>query len=81
MDAMPAVEIVSPARDVVRDHRGTVIGRVEAQRLTGKLIARDSRGVLVGTYDPHSNETRNASGRLIGRGNVLGALLIVQGRL
>ncbi len=43
----PVIEIAAPAREVLRDHRGTIIGVVETQRLTGKVIARDTRGVLV----------------------------------
>jgi hypothetical protein len=73
MDA-PVIEIVAPAREVLRDHKGTIIGTVEPQRLTGKVVARDARGILVGTYDPRLKETRDARGRVIGRGNLLGAL-------
>ena len=72
---VPVIEIAAPAREVLRD-KSTVIGTVETQRLTGKIVARDARGVLVGTYDPRSNEARDARGRVIGRGNLLGALLL-----
>jgi hypothetical protein len=76
MDA-PAIEVGAPAaREVLRDHKGTIIGTLEPQRLTGNLIARDARGVLVGTYHPRSNETRDARGRVVGRANLLGALLL-----
>jgi hypothetical protein len=73
----PVIEITPPATcEVLRDHRGTIIGRVETQHHTGKLVARDARDVVVGTYDPRSNETRDARGRVIGQGNLLGALLL-----
>ncbi len=49
---------------------------MEVQRLTGKLIARDAHGVVLGSYDLRSNETRDTHGRVIGRGNLLGALLL-----
>ena len=66
-------------RETLRDARGRVIGTLEHERLTGKVVARDARGRLVGTYDAesggHSGTTRDASGRLIGRGNLLPALL------
>ncbi len=76
MDA-PVVEIAAPAaREVLRDNRGTIIGTVEPQRLTGKVVARDAHGVVVGSYDPRLNETRDARGRVIGRGNLLGALIL-----
>ncbi len=76
MDA-PVIEIAAPAaREVLRDHSGTIIGTVEPQRLTGKLVARDARGVLLGTFNPRLNETRDARGRVIGQGNLLGALFL-----
>ena len=73
---VPVIEIAAPAREVLRDYRGTIIGTVEPQGLTGKVVARDARGILVGTYDSRLNETRDARGRVIGRGNLLGALLL-----
>ncbi len=74
---VPFIEIAAPTvREVLRDHRGTIIGTVEPQTLTGKLVARDARGIVVGSYDPRQNETRDARGRVIGRGNLLGALLL-----
>ncbi len=65
-----------PACEVLRDHRGTIIGAVEPQRLTSKWIARDAHGVVLGSFDPRLNETRDAHGRVIGRGNLLGALFL-----
>ena len=73
---VPVIDIAAPACEVIRDHRGTIIGTVEPQRLTGKVLARDARGVLVGTYDPRLNETREDRRRVIGRGNLLVALLL-----
>ena len=73
---VPVIEIAAPAREVLRDHRGTVIGILEHQRLTGKVIARSRSGVVVGVYDPRSNETRDSHGRVVGRGNLLGAFLL-----
>ncbi len=78
MDIMPpALEIVAPARETLRDRRGVVVGVYERQRLTGKLIARNAQGIVVGSFDPRSNETRDARGRVIGRGNVLPSLLLM----
>lgn len=65
----------APMREVVRDLRGTVVGSIEVQRLTGKLIARTKQGTLAGVYDPRSGETRDHRGRLIGRSNLLPVLL------
>ena len=76
MDTLPVIEITIPQREDVRDQRGTIIGRMERQNLTGRMIVRDRRGVVLGSYDPRSNETRNARGQLVGRGNLLGVLLV-----
>lgn len=65
----------APARETVRDARGAIVGTIERQRHTQKLIARDARGVAVGVYDERSRTTRDAHGRLVGRANLLGALL------
>jgi hypothetical protein len=78
MDAMPpALEIAAPARETLRDRRGLVMGVYERQTLTGKLITRNARGVIIGSFDPRSNETRDARGLLVGRGNLLPALLMM----
>ncbi len=75
MDA-PVVQVqYEPAREVVRDSRGSIIGTVEHQRHYGRLIARNGQGVLVGQYDQRSRTTRDARGRLLGRTNLLPALL------
>ncbi|TXN17210.1 hypothetical protein FV219_00860 [Methylobacterium sp. WL122] len=74
MDA-PAYHAAPPVQ-VLRDRRGVVIGRIEHQRLTGKAVARDSKGILVGTYDPREGATRDAAGRVVARGDVLAAFLI-----
>ncbi len=76
MDTLPVIEITSPQREDVRDHRGTIIRRVERQNLTGRMVVRDHRGIVQGSYDPRSNETRDARGQLVGRGNLLGVLLV-----
>ena len=74
MDAATVQVQHEPVREVVRDHRGTIVGMIERQRLVGRLIARDSRGVLVGVYEERSRTTRNAHGQLVGRANLLPAL-------
>lgn len=68
-----------PARDVIRDRRGTIIGVIERQHLVGRLIARNGYGSVVGAYDERSRTTRDAHGRLVGQTNLLPALLF-QGR-
>lgn len=62
-----------PARQVLRDARGIEIGTIERQRQTGKFIARNRRGIVVGAFD--GDVTRSASGQIVARTNVLPALL------
>lgn len=61
---------------VLRDRRGQLIGRLEQQGSTGRLIARDAHGLRVGTCDPREGTTRDARGLVVARGNVLAALLV-----
>jgi hypothetical protein len=61
---------------ILRDRRGVVIGRLEEQRSTGKIIARDVHGLLVGTYDPREGTTRDVRGLVVARGDVLAAILV-----
>lgn len=63
------------AREIMRDARGEIIGLIERQRHTQKLIARDASGVLVGIYEERSRLTRDARGHIVGRTNLLAALL------
>lgn len=74
IDAVAHYE-TAPAREVVRDRHGIVVGAIELQRQTGKLIARTKQGTLAGVYDPRSGETRDHRGRLIGQSNLLPVLL------
>lgn len=67
-----------PAREIIRDGRGVVVGVIERQRLVGKLIARDARGAVVGLYEEDSRTTRDAHGRIVGRTNLLPALLLLE---
>lgn len=68
-----------PARETIRDARGTIVGVIERQTEAGKLIARDRHGIIVGVYDERSRTTRDAHGRMVGQTNLLPVLLF-QGR-
>lgn len=58
----------------LRDRRGGLLGWIEA---VGRLIqARDKTGAVVGWYDPRLNVTRNRTGKLMGTGDLLSALLV-----
>jgi len=75
MEGSATIIIAAPAREVLRDGRGTIIGVLERQRLVGKVLLRDARGTILGSYDARSDVTRDASGRLIGQGYLLPMLL------
>ncbi len=72
---VPAIYEASPVQEVLRDRRGVIVGRIERQRHTGSVIARNAQGVIVGRYSAREGLTRDASGRIITRGDVLSALL------
>lgn len=58
----------------LRDRSGRFLGKIKTLR-DGKLELRDRSGRFLGTYDPKRNETRDRRGRLVGKGNLLVALL------
>lgn len=62
------------ANQELRDRTGKLLGTIK-ELSSGKYEIRNASGTLKGTYDPKSNETRNASGSLVGKGNMLSSLL------
>lgn len=59
----------------LRDRSGRFLGKIK-QLSSGKFEGRDASSRLKGTFDPKTNETRDSSGRLIGKGNMLSMLVI-----
>jgi len=57
----------------LRDYSGRLQGWIE--KSGGRLEGRDYTGRLKGWYDERNNETRDFTGRLVGRQNVLAALI------
>jgi hypothetical protein len=58
----------------LRDSRGVLFGWIEP---VGRLIqAKDRTGSIVGWYDPHQNDTRDRTGKLVGSGDLLSAILV-----
>ena len=41
----------------------------------GRQVFRDRTGKLLGTYEPQSNITRDYTGKVVGRGNILAFLI------
>ncbi|NLX96747.1 MAG: hypothetical protein GXY83_11270 [Rhodopirellula sp.] len=59
---------------VLRDNHNKHIGTIKTLS-DGKQEIRDPHNKKLGTYDPKRNETRDASNRLVGKGNLLTTLL------
>ena len=59
---------------ILRDERGHVVGMLET-KASGIVDARDPTGRYLGSYEPHSNVTRDAQGHAIGTGNLLVSLI------
>jgi hypothetical protein len=62
-------------REIVRDRAGKVLGWYEDNDVSGRINARDSAGRWLGYYDKNLNETRDAGGRPLAKGNVLPSLI------
>ena len=58
----------------LRDSNGRPIGSITIVA-NGKQEGRDANGRLKGSFDPKTNQTRDSSGRLVGKGNVLAAII------
>ena len=72
----PTIQVTSgPTREALRNPRGQIFGHVEHQKLTGRILARDRAGRIVGIYDARANQTRDANGVLFGPGYLLPALM------
>jgi len=57
----------------LRDKSGKLLGKIK--EVSGKLEIRNTSGKLLGKYDPKSDQTHDASGKLVGKGNFLSTLL------
>ena len=64
------------ARQEYRDFSGRLIGWIE--RSACRQEARDYAGRLKGWFDERNGETRDYTGRLVGRGNVLAAVIFAR---
>jgi len=51
------------------------MGTIRSAGTPGRLEGRDAAGRFRGTYDAKTNETRDGSGRLVAKGNILSALI------
>jgi hypothetical protein len=58
----------------LRDKGGRLLGRIKTLSI-GKLEARDAGRRLKGIYDLKTDQTRDPGGRMVGKGNLLAALI------
>ena len=58
----------------IRDQNGRLLGTISVGP-SKQWNARDEWGRFLGSYDPHTNVTRDASGHAIGSGNSLASLI------
>ena len=58
----------------LRDSNSRPIGTITTTP-AGKLEGRDVNGRFKGSYDPRTDQTRDSNGRVVGRGNVLAAVI------
>ena len=68
------VESMMAVRQEVRDRSNRLLGW--RQENGNRIEGRDAGGMLRGWYDPRQNETRDACGRLVGKGDILAALIV-----
>jgi hypothetical protein len=68
------LDILFETQNYVRNSRGEIIGSIMTQH-NGRQIFRDKKGKLLGTYEPISNNTRDYTGKVVGRGNILAYLI------
>lgn len=61
-------------RTALKDARYQIIGYIDTAP-NGKQIARDPQYHVLGHYDPASNLTKDARYHVVGRGNLLSALI------
>lgn len=62
------------AKQQIRDRSNRLMATIEIKS-SGKHEIRDPSNRLLGTYDPRTNDTRDASNRMVAKGNVLTSLI------
>jgi hypothetical protein len=68
------MDILLEKREYVRNNSGKVIGNITTET-NGKQTFRDNSGKFLGIYDPKYNYTKDYTGKVVGKGNILGYLI------
>ena len=61
-------------QQTIKDKNGIILGTI-AVKFDGIHELRNHSGTIKGTYNPKTNETRDTSGRILAKGNILAGLL------
>lgn len=69
-------DILLEDRKFLRDRKGHLIGILDTEK-NGKQTFRGPNGKFLGWYDPSLDITRDHTGTVVGKGNVLTSLIIV----
>ena len=64
-------------RETIREFSGVIIGYLEHES-NGDIIVRDFSGRNLGKYEASSDTTKDFYGRILYRGNMAAALLVLK---
>lgn len=64
-------------RETIREFSGMIVGYLDHES-NGDITARSFSGQILGRYEKSSDTTKNFAGRIIWRGNMAAALLVVR---
>lgn len=64
-------------RETIRDYAGMIIGYLDHES-NGNIVAKAYNGMILGRYDAASDTTKDYAGRILYRGNMAAALLVLR---
>jgi hypothetical protein len=68
------INILFEKTETLRNSSGKPVGTIMTQS-NGRQVFRSKSGKLLGTYEPQSNYTRDYTGKVVGKGNILTYLI------
>jgi YD repeat-containing protein len=63
------------SRQTIKDSTGRLLGSIDDGNPNGSEWAYDSQGKVLGSFDPQTNTTKTATGKLLAKGNGLAGLI------
>lgn len=64
-------------RETIREYSGMIVGYLDHES-NGDITVRGYNEMILGRYDKASDTTRNYAGRILYRGNMAAALLVIR---